>query len=256
MKKAISLILALVMCLSLCACGDSKNLEKADATTATNATTTAAMTKDEMINAAAALDCAAILSDYENNPINAKENHTGKVFSFDGYVEEITSTSATIIPMVTPHKYGTASVALYLTLDADDIKKLSTNSVLTFVGQVSDVTGRRGQSWGVGLEMNTGYLIDDTVAFEGKVKRVTTITTIDNVRYPHIELSKTVDGEEMLYGFTFKDNADTTSIAEGDNIVITAQMKFYQYTKCTDLDGYQYHKFDYDIQATSSIEKA
>lgn len=245
MKKLLSLTLALVMCLSLCACGGGNDSQPGTATT-----------KDDMVNTAETLDCFAVLSDYEGNPINAKEKYTGKIFSFEGYVEKISSSSVTIIPMVTPHKSGLVSVEVYLTLDANDIKKLSTNGVATFVGQVSDVTGCRGKSWGAGLEMNVGYLVDDIVPFEGKVKQITTLTTMDGARYPYVELSKTVGGNEIRYGFAFTDGTDTVGISEGDNIIITAQMKFKQYTKHTDIKGKQYYTFEYYVNTTNSINKA
>ena len=244
MKKAVSLILALVKCLSLCACGGNSG------------ETAGTLTKDEMVETAESLDCATILSDYEGNPVNAKDQYTGKVFTFEGYVERITSSYVTIVPVCTPHRNGSASVEVYLTLDADDVKKLSTNEVATFVGQVSDVTGCRNKSWGTGLEMNVGYLVDDTVPLEGKVKQITTLTTIDGARYPYVELSKTVGGNEILYGFVFTDGTDTVGISEGDNIVITAQMEFKQYTKHTDMNGKQYCTFEYYVNAMTSIHKA
>ena len=104
--------------------------------------------------------------------------------------------------MVTPHRGGLVSVEVYLTLDANDIKKLSTNGVATFVGQVSDVTGCRGKSWGAGLVMNVGYLVNDTVSFEGKVESITTLQA-NGVRYPSITLSNTVGGDVTYYNYVF-----------------------------------------------------
>lgn len=166
MKKALSLLLALVLCLSLCACGEVSHSEQdksgSDQDTVANNTQ---LTKDEMIATAEALDCTTILSDYESNPYNAKDKYTSKVFTIAGYIEEFFPTYVTIVPISTPHKSGLPSFKVYLTLNDDDIKKLSSKGVATFVGQVSDVTDCYNQSWGVGLHMN-GYYVNDTVSFE------------------------------------------------------------------------------------------
>ena len=56
MKKAISLLLALVLCLSLCACGGGNDApETTEAPTETTVPEEVKMTKDEMLNVAVPL---------------------------------------------------------------------------------------------------------------------------------------------------------------------------------------------------------
>lgn len=82
------------MCLSLCACGGTNAPERTEATEATTEITepeNTQLTKDEMVATAEILDCATVLSDFETNPVNAKDKYTGTVFTFEGYVEKIFS---------------------------------------------------------------------------------------------------------------------------------------------------------------------
>ena len=263
MKKAISLILALVMCMSLCACGSKtastkpKNtIPKTTIPETTPTETVGKITKEEMTARAEKLDCVTAVSDYESNPVNAKDKYTDKIFIVDGYVEKINSSDVIVVPINAPHKHGRTSLKLYLTLGSDDIKKLSTNGVATFVGQVSDVTGCLAQSWGAGLHMNIAYHVDDTTSFAGKVEKITSLTTMEGACYPYVELSVTEGDSEVRYSFVFEDGTDTAGISEGENIIITARMKFDQYMQHTDIKGYSYYSFEYTVKATTSIDKA
>ena len=266
MKKTISLFLALVLCLSMCACGNNntttgiKGNPNTKGNTATTATTAAATkTREEMIRVAETVDFTTVLSDYEANSVNAKAKYMEKIISFDGYVEEITTTGATVVPVCVPHSVGRASVKVYLTLDMDDIKKLTTNGVATFVGQVSDVTGCLRQSWGAGLHMDVSYYVDDMTSFEGKVVYVTTFMSSDGTVSPSIMLKTTIEGEVTYFNYVCngaKQVVDNADLSKDDEIVISGKMSFKQYMKHVQSNGTYYYAFDYVVEGASINHKS
>ena len=68
MKKIIALILTLVMCLSLCSCGQSK---------------------EKMLETARLFDAVKFVSEADENLVNAQEKYENNVFRFRGFVDEI-----------------------------------------------------------------------------------------------------------------------------------------------------------------------
>lgn len=237
MKKFLCFFLALMLCLSLCACGRSS------------------VTKDEMIAIAEPLDCITIISDYESNPYSAKDKYTGKVFTVAGYIEDFSSSYVTIVPIDTPIKSSSPSFKVYMTLDDDEIKKLSSKGAATFVGQVSDVTDCYNQIGGVGLHMK-GYYVNDTVSFEGNVEKIYNFST-NGVEYPYIMISNFERGELTYYGYVFYDGEsiiNNANISEGDNITITGQMEYDYYTTHVKSKNY-IGEFRYNVRKITAINK-
>lgn len=88
MKKVISLLLALVMCLSLCACGGGNDTpETTEAPTETTAPAVSALTKDELLAKAVSITNDEV-SSAMSNPAYAK-TLVGKTFIIYGKVWNI-----------------------------------------------------------------------------------------------------------------------------------------------------------------------
>ena len=86
MKKTISLLLALVMCLSLCACGGGNDTPD---TIVTNAPEEAVPTKEELLAQALAVDYTTINNDSFDNLAKAKSLYCNATLKLDGVVCEI-----------------------------------------------------------------------------------------------------------------------------------------------------------------------
>ena len=111
MKKAASLILALVMCLSLCACGNSR--VKKNAATAPN------------------LDLTAYYSMCLENEAKAKAEFHGNIYRYTGKVFQINSNYC-VVEQYTK-KFGRKTIYVYL--DSEDLIKLSKGEKYTFAGE-------------------------------------------------------------------------------------------------------------------------
>ena len=77
MKKAVSLILALMLLLSLCACG------------AEGGSGTSQMSKEDMLSSAESVDMKDFTDAVDNNIVSAKQLYCGKVLEVTGVVGEI-----------------------------------------------------------------------------------------------------------------------------------------------------------------------
>ena len=77
MKKAVSLILALMLLLSLCACG------------AEGGSDTSQMSKEDMLSSAESVDMKDFTDAVDNNIVSAKQLYCGKILEVTGVVGEI-----------------------------------------------------------------------------------------------------------------------------------------------------------------------
>ncbi len=128
MKKALALLLALIMCLSLAACGGGNDTPTQDTTetpTTTEAPTESVMTKEEMI--AVAQDIGEDFDkDFEANPVSAEDKYLGNVYYVTGRVNNIES-----------DHIGVGAFTVYL--PKEDIINLTKGQIITIVGQLDSV---------------------------------------------------------------------------------------------------------------------
>ncbi len=134
MKKTLSLILALVLCLSLCACGGGHNpSETTDPTKAT-------MTQEEMLAQAQDITLGEILSEIENNEVRAEELYEGKIVKIENFkVEEIKSYND--FAQINWTYWGGANsvIIVHAKISKNDAALLSTGDLVTVVGEF-DIT--------------------------------------------------------------------------------------------------------------------
>ena len=154
MKKALSLILALVLGLSLCACGGETSEEKELTETQNNLLT----------KAAPEVNFKTIYEKCKENIVAAKNDYVGKGYQFAGIVKNIEEDSITLAPIKFPtYPYGSwYYVKVFLT--TDDIVKVSSQQIVNVAGEISDLKGSSA-------EMRNGVLLDDDIAFEGEITR-------------------------------------------------------------------------------------
>lgn len=143
MKKAISLLLALVMCLSLCACDGGNDTPKTtEAPTETTAPEEVKMSKDEMLNASTPLTRDEIDKSISN--IAFAKSLIGNTYTFGGEVFSVAEDYAVVTFYITDEQgaYGTAAnmMVANLYLPLEELISLENQQRLSFVGQLDDVS--------------------------------------------------------------------------------------------------------------------
>lgn len=172
MKKFISLLLALIMMLSLCACGGGETTPSS--TPAQDGNTTpeqdatpevTTITKDEMLETAENLDIEVIYKAVSVNKVRAEEKYLGNTYVIKGIVKEIGNNYVDIT-------MTGGTIRTYL--PTDDIKLLSTMEWVEIVGEISvvDYYIDGNDPWssdGMGVEMTPAYIANNIYTVEGKV---------------------------------------------------------------------------------------
>lgn len=136
MKKGLSLLLALVMCLSLCACGGGNDIPK---TTEATAPEEVKMSKDEMLNIAIPINLDMIGRAFEDNKVNAQETYFNRYYTIVGEVYAIEVDHVIIRPISAVFGGGAFSVSkCTVKLSTDEIKTLSREDVIEVCGKLTD----------------------------------------------------------------------------------------------------------------------
>ena len=143
MKKALPLILALVLCLTLCACGGEGNSTQ---TTPETTEGTSVASKEEMLASAKEFFSSEYLNEYKENPVRAEQNYVGQIVKFVGYVEQISADSVEVLPMNAVCQFS-ANCRIKVALSTDEIMQLSTGDTVAIVGEIAELP----------IVMNTAY---------------------------------------------------------------------------------------------------
>ena len=172
MKKTISLLLALVLCLSLCACGGgNSNTPDTPETTETTAPLEVLMTKDEMLASAVEIDNYE--AEFASNKLRAEEKYIGNNYLVVGNIVGIESTHIEIQSIVDNSvSLGIISVSL----PEEDLMKLTTGQRVQIVGNFESFSEEE-KDWGYGFTetiyngvMTNGYVVADTFEFSGLLR--------------------------------------------------------------------------------------
>ena len=130
MKKTISLLLALVMCLSLCACGGGNSDTPDTSNTAeTTAPEVKTMTKEEMLEQAVTVDKTTIQNDTIENIVKAKSMYCNAVLLLEGNVSEIKQDHIV---------FGNSDFSIDVYLPEEDLINLRSGQKIVVVGQTTD----------------------------------------------------------------------------------------------------------------------
>ena len=169
MKKAISLLLALVMCLTLCACGGNGNPET-DAPTEATTPEVSKLTKDELLAIAEPLTQEVVAKIFENHAFaKSLESNTytfeGKVFEteFDYvnvYIDSIVGADGK------KYRYNHDGLYFSLYLPDEELFEVDRGESFKFVGKISEVQSvehsLEGVEWnGIAMIMKDAYIIEE-----------------------------------------------------------------------------------------------
>ena len=152
MKKAISLLLALVLCLSLCACGSGNDTpETTEAPTETTSPEVTVMTKEEMLEQALEAQLHEVENEFHENLAKAKQEYCNKVLKLTGRIANIAEDHIEL---------GTGWYTVDVYLPIEDLITLQTQQQVTIVGQTTDVIEKDSNEISH-LEMPTAYFVTD-----------------------------------------------------------------------------------------------
>ena len=145
MKKTVSLLLALVICLSLCACGGGNESPE------TTIPEEPVMTKDEMLEQATEVTAAEINNAFFDNSSSAQGAYCNQILKVTGQITRIAEDHIVL---------GTGVYVVDVYLPMTEIAALQINQQVTIVGQTAD-TIEKDSSGTFHCKMPTAYLVTD-----------------------------------------------------------------------------------------------
>ena len=160
-KKCISLLMAVVLRLSLVACGSNmqtKSEPKGEIQTESSQTETEVETKlsiEEMIAQAEEVKVSAMNNDCMNNVAKAKQTYCNKVIKTSAYVYTVNEDHV----VLACSKESGAQVCIAAYLSNEDIVNVESSSVITVVGTISTIENR-DFNWG-GMTVNYPHYVMD-----------------------------------------------------------------------------------------------
>ena len=159
MKKTVSLLLALVLCLSLCACGGG-NSDTPDTPETTETTTPeeTKMSKEEMLQVAVEID--DYRTEMMDNIARAEAKYVGNVYYITGHVGDISNDHLNV-----------GDFTVYL--PTEDIMNVSTGQRITVVGKIDSIAYEEiSDGWGGYIlqcsgVMSNAYFVTDIIEVTG-----------------------------------------------------------------------------------------
>lgn len=182
MKKAISVLLALVMCLGMCACGTYPSAQ--DNATSMQNNTSQVDPKDAMLSSATELKCGTLYDDYDENELNAIDKYVGKAFTVTGYIYGLNTEYIQLTPFA-PAIDSTTFEGCTVYLPTDDLKQVRKGQIVTVVGKISEYT----PSSMFAVEMDEAYLVSNVIDITAKVGEITYFMDYDGVNYYYVPLT-------------------------------------------------------------------
>ena len=146
MKKALSLILAIVLCCGLCACGSNNQITA-------ETTESAVESKDSLLAKAEELDVYTFGKAREENIVNAEAKYEGKTILLTGYITKIDKEGITLRSKRTDD--------FRVNLAPEDITKVYVNQFIDIVGILTQVDGE--------IIVDNAYFVNDIYTISGTV---------------------------------------------------------------------------------------
>lgn len=209
MKKAMSIILALVLCLSLCACGSNDGKS--------NTNNNLEMSKEDMLATAEVVTPSQITQDTKSNIAKAKQLYCGKILEVTGVVAAV---KEDYVEIGVDTSVAGAVIDVYL--PAEELLLLESRQKVTIVGKTNDVTSETTSSGPAGVEwvkthftMPEAYLVNDTFEVSGKLFG-------KNQSYaPAYNFDDGTSVTKLLY---FADGVDTNVIGSGATFMVKGKI--------------------------------
>lgn len=148
MRKALSLILVLALCLGMCACGSNNQITA-------ETTEPAVESKDDLLARAEKIDVYTFSKARKENIVNAEAKYEGKTILVTGYIKNIDKEGVVLC-------CGTwGDTNFRVNLAPEDIAKVYVNQYIDIVGILTQVDGD--------IIVENAYFVNDTYAISGTV---------------------------------------------------------------------------------------
>ncbi len=134
MKKVLALFITIILCFSLCACGEDKKI-----------------TKEELISTAISTDIMTLQNAVYENRLKAKEDYCNKPILVSGKAMLINEDHVTICE---------SQICLDAYLPVEDLIKISSGDTITVVGIIRDIQDIEINLGGA-MPFNTAHYIMD-----------------------------------------------------------------------------------------------
>lgn len=196
MKKVISFILVLWMCLSLCACGEK------------------VMTKEEMLQVAEYASVLQINNDTIHNVASAKQTYCGKVLKIEGPIDYIEEDHIAMA--------YTGDVVIDVYLPVETITTLKNGQYITIVGKTENEISSSSESYGFytwdikHYTVNNAYLIKDTYTLTGTFQG-------RNTKVSGEAYNLAVNNSATWSLIYFDKSVDLSKYSRGDEITVVAK---------------------------------
>ena len=191
MKRIITLMLTVAMCISLCSCGS--------------------MSKEKMLENAQEITTKQLLSDFRDNEAKANQTYVGNTYILSGYVTEITD------------EYCAFGDSIKVYLPHDELVSLEKDKKIRVVGEidklyVTETTMSMGSYSDYNVDVRNAYYVDDVFEITGEVEIMSNKKIFsDGFSYKTTSSNKThfyiKDSEEVYYAIDEKFIDDINAIS-------------------------------------------
>lgn len=206
MKKLLCLFLALVLCLSLCACGSDK-----------------AMTKEEMLECAKDFDFSKFTASAKENKINAEETYVGNIYKISGFVHTIDNSSCTLRTL---SSYGDLTGYIYVPLSRDELKTLKVNERISVVGEIDKVTSSDT------VKLGSSYYVGNTFEATVDISSIVYASASDKLpKYTTAFYKGFVDACVAPLCNIYLEGEDLAKLNKDDTITVSGRMVIYEHNE-------------------------
>ncbi|MBQ4561415.1 MAG: hypothetical protein IJA55_03670 [Clostridia bacterium] len=228
MKKLLALLIAVIMCVSLFACGNNEVKEEQKDSAAAESDTVekveepeeVLMTKEEMLKVAEAVDIKDINNDTLDNIARAKQLYCGKTLLLSGFISEINEDHV-VLSTTTSVK-----VKVYLPIEELIDPIMEDGLKITCVGQTSDdISTETSMAAGYEFEhrmysMENAYFVSATTEKEIVLHYNPSLYELMD------EINYSVGDSNVWYTITFADSVDVTTLPS-EETEMTVSGKIY-----------------------------
>lgn len=136
MKKFISMILVLILCLSIAGCGSE-------------------LSKEELLQQATSIQWYTINDEYQANPIRARSMFEGNAYKFSGRLDAFLSGNRIVIR---PERSADL-FSIIIKVSESQIMELSIDQEITVIGIVETLGSQHNTTAGCGVVLKNAYIL-------------------------------------------------------------------------------------------------
>ena len=208
MKRTLSIILALLMWLSLCACSEKSN---------NGISFPKGMTKEEMLNNAEIFDVAEWKSDMKKNQMAAQEKYEGNVYIISAFVETVENNKCTLAFFIDPN-VGASKYYVIAPFDKETLLTLNVGERINLVGAIKSVEDQR-------IFLDSAYYLDNYTELTIEIGSNIYLSVSDKLPWYCIaDIQGYVDDMISPYCIVNLDGEVLADLNEGDEVIVRGKL--------------------------------